>query len=286
MNEAPIASPRRWRSAALLFGALLTLAACASVPLKQGGTLTSYDHLGKESGMLGKSRAYVDKDAVLAARTVRIQPALFTPEAAAKIPANGDRALVTRALDRAVCVALSDKYQVVAPDQPADLTIRNAVVDILPTNKTTAGISTVTSIGSGFVLPVSIPRLPIGLGGVAIEGEALDNTQAQRAAIVWARGANSITDNPRVSDVGDAYSLAASYGGDFSDLIIEGKEPSLLDVHLPTMARISSFFGGKPKYPACDTFGREPGVPGLVAGMVGAPPQWTDKPPEAKKGQP
>lgn len=262
------------------------LAGCASVPLRQGGTLSSYDHLGKESGMLSKSRVYVDKDAVLAAKTARIEPAMFTPEAAAKIPANGDRELVTRALDRALCVALSDKYQIVAPDQPADLTIRNVVVDILPTNKTAAGLSTVTSIGSGFVLPVSIPRLPVGLGGVAIEGEALDGTRAQRAAIVWARGANSITENPRVSDVGDAYSLATSYGGDFSDLIIEGKEPSVLDFHLPTMQRISSFFGGKPKYPACDTFGREPGIPGLVAGMVGAPPQWTDHPPEPTKDKP
>ncbi|WP_370677144.1 DUF3313 domain-containing protein [Pleomorphomonas sp. PLEO] len=282
MNDACAANSRR-RSAPLLLGAALVLAGCASVPLKQGGTLSNYDRLGKESGMLGKSRAYVDKDAVAGAKTVRILPATFSPQAIARVPANGDRDLVTRALDRAVCVALSDKYQVVAPDQPADLTIRNSVIDVVPTNKTMAGVSAVTSLGSGFVLPVSIPRIPIGLGGVAIEGEALDSGQIQRAAIVWARGANSITNNPSVSDVGDAYSLAASYGGDFSDLIIAGKEPSLMDFHLPTLARIGSFFGGQPKYPACDTFGRAPGVPGMVAGMVGAPPQWTDKPPEPRQ---
>lgn len=281
MNDAFLANARRWRPAALPL-AVLVLAGCASVPLKQGGTLTSYDRLGKQSGMLSKSRAYADKDALERARTVRILPAAFSPQATARIPANGDRDLVTRALDRAVCVALSDKYQVVAPDQPADLTIRNQVIDVLPTNKTMAGISTVTSLGSGFVLPVSIPRIPIGLGGVAIEGEVLDRANTQRAAIIWARGANSFTENPRLSDVGDAYSLAASYGSDFSDLILKGTDPSLLDVRLPTMQRISSFFGGQPKYPACDTFGREPGVPGLVAGMVGAPPQWTDKPPETR----
>ncbi|MBS1165368.1 MAG: hypothetical protein H6R00_1393 [Proteobacteria bacterium] len=281
MSDASLAS--RWRSVVLLLGAVLVLAGCASVPLKQGGTLKSYDRLGKESGMLSKSRAYADKDALERARTVRILPSAFSPQATARIPANGDRDLVTRALDRAVCVALSDKYQVVAPDQPADLTIRNAVIDVLPTNKTMAGISTITSLGSGFVLPISIPRIPVGLGGVAIEGEVLDRAETQRAAIIWARGANSFTENPRLSDVGDAYSLAASYGGDFSDLILRGTDPSLLDFHLPTMQRISSFFGGQPKYPACDTFGREPGVPGMVAGMVGAPPQWTDKPPETRQ---
>ncbi|WP_051229046.1 DUF3313 domain-containing protein [Pleomorphomonas oryzae] len=282
MNDASLARARRWRSAALL-AAVLVLAGCASVPLRQGGTLTSYDRLGKESGLLSKSRAYADKDALATARTVRILPTAFSPQAEARIPMSGDRDLVTRALDRAVCVALSDQYQVVSPSQPADLTIRNNVIDVLPTNKTVAGISTVASLGSSFVLPVSLPRIPIGLGGIAIEGEALDRMSNQRAAIIWARGANSFTENPRLSDVGDAYSLATSFGDDFSDVIIKGTDASLLDVRLPTMQRIKSFFGGQPKYPACDTFGREPGIPGMVAGMVGAPPQWTDKPPDARR---
>lgn len=280
MNDVCLAKARHWRSAVLIFCGVLMLAGCASVPLKQGGTLTSYDRLGKQSGVLGKSRSYVDPMAMASARTVRILPTAFAPQAASRVLAPGDQYLVARALDRAVCVALSDKYQVVAPSEPADLTIRSTVIDLVPTNKTVAGISAAASLGSSFVLPVGLPRLPVGLGGIAIEGEALDYGNVQRAAIVWARGANIVTENPRVSDVGDAYSLASAYGGDFSSLMLDGKQ-SAVSVRLPTMQRIGSFFGGKPKYLACDTFGRAPGIPGLVMGAVGAPPEWTDRPPPA-----
>lgn len=253
------------------------LAACADVPIQQGGTLSSYDHLGRESGLLSKSRAFVDKDVVNGAKTLRILPSVFSTTAAGRISEARDRALVSKALDRAICVALSDKYVIVPAQQQADLTIRNVVVDITPTGKVAAGVATAVSLGSSFVLPVSIPRIPVGLGGIAIEGEALDKTGTQRAAILWARGANSVTESPRVSEVGDAYGLAASFGGDFAQLIIKGEEPSMLDIRLPTTQRIRSFFGGEPKYPACDTFGREPGIPGMVAGAVGAPPEWADK---------
>jgi Protein of unknown function (DUF3313) len=282
MNDATAAG-RRLRSAALLFAALLVLAGCASVPLRSGGTLKSYDRLGQENGLLGKSRTYADMPALASARTVRILPAAFSPEATARIASPVDRSLVTRALDRAVCVALSDRYQVVAPNQPADLTVRSSVIDVLPTDKTMAGLSTAASLGSSFVLPVGVPRIPLGLGGIAIEGEVTDHAATQRAAIVWARGANSFTENPRYSEVGDAYSLAAAYGDDFADLILRGTNPSPLDVSLPSLQRIGAFFGGQPRYPACDTFGRAPGLPGLVAGMVGAPPEWTDRPPQPQQ---
>lgn len=265
------------RSAALLLPLALLLSACASVPLKQGGTLSSYDRLGEQTGQAGKYRTYVNTPAVTSARTVRILPATLTPEAASAITKPEDRALVSNALDRALCVALSDRYEITGPDQPADLTLRNVVTGIVPTNRTIAGASVAVSAGSSFVLPVSVPRLPIGLGGLAVEGEALDAEGNQQAAILWSKGANSITSSPMVSQVGDAYGLAAAYGSDFSQLMIKGKSPSSFSLSLPSGQKIKSFFGGKPKYAACDTFGRQPGIAGLVATRVGAPPQWTDK---------
>jgi hypothetical protein len=50
------------------------------------------------------------------------------------------------------------------------------------------------------------------------------------------------------------------------------KSPAIRD------RKIKSFFGGKPKYEACDTFVRQPGISGMVAGAAGAPPEWTDRP--------
>ncbi len=256
---------------------LAAITACASVPLKEGGTLTSYGNLGAVNGKLAKSRTYVDGQGLAAVKTVSIVPTSFAFSAASRIKSDTDRALVSNALDRALCVALSDKYQMVSAGQPADLTIRSVFTEVVPTNKAMAGVSTAVTLGSGAVLPVSVPRLPIGLGGLAVEAEALDRSGVQRAAMVWARGANSIQNSPRVSEVGDAYSLASKFGSDFSRVLIARKEPKGLDLSLPSGQRMKSWLGGKPKYAACDAFGRAPGLAGVVASKVGAPPEWTDR---------
>lgn len=259
---------------------VMLISSCTSVPLQEGGTLTSYGQLSPAKGKFTKSRTFVDAQGLTAVRTVSIVPTTFSFNAASRIKAPQDRALVSNALDRAVCVSLSDKYQIVPTGQPADLTVRTVVTDIVATNKTMAGISTAVSLGSSFALPVGIPRLPVGLGGLAVEAEAIDITGTQRAAVVWSKGANSITNNARVSDVGDAYSLAGSFGKYFSRMLVTGKEPKALDISLPSAQRMNSALGGKPKYAACDAFGRSPGLAGMIADKVGAPPQWTDKQPK------
>lgn len=272
------------KSLCLAFFLILAVAGCASVPLTEGGTLTSYSNLGAPKGKLSKKRIFVDGQALAVAKTARIVPTTFVFSAASRVKSAADRSLVSNALDRALCVALSDKYQMVSAGQPADVTIRSVVTDIVPTNKVMAGVSTVVTVGSGFAMPsnvpVSVPRLPFGLGGLAVEAEAVDSDGVQRAAMVWARGANSIQDNPRYSEVGDAYGLASKFGSDFSGMLIAGKEPKLFDISMPSRQRIQSWFGGKPKYAACDTFGRMPGLLGVVASNYGAPPEWTDKKPK------
>lgn len=250
------------------------------MPLKEGGTLTSYSNLGAPKGKLSKSRIYVDGQRLAAAKTISIVPTSFAFSAASRVKSTADRLLVSNALDRALCVALSDKYQMVSADQPADLMIRSVVTDVVPTNKGMAGVATAVTVGTGFVLPVGVPRLPVGLGGLAVEAEAVDRGGAQRAAMVWARGANSIQNKPRVSEVGDAYGLASKFGNDFSRMLVAGKEPKGLDMSLPSRQRVQSLLGGKPKYAACEAFGRAPGLVGAVAAKYGAPPQWTDKKPK------
>jgi len=254
----------------------LLLGGCASLPLKQGGTLTSYDHLGDSKGNIAKSRVFVDGRGLASVKTIRIVPAVFAPAAASKVARESDRLLVSNALDRALCFALSDKYEMVFTNQPADLTVRSTVTDVIPTNKALAGLATAVTLGSSAVLPVSAPRLPVGLGALGVEAEAIDIGGAQLAAIVWARGANSIQNSPLVSEVGDAYGLASSFAGDFSRLLIERKPPGGIDLSLPSGAWVRSWLGGNPKYAACDSFGRAPGLVGVVAGKFGAPPEWTD----------
>jgi hypothetical protein len=264
----------------------LVAAGCASVPLKEAGTLKTYNNLGEQKGMLSKSRNYVDANVLVSVKTVRFVPTTFTQSALSLVKAEQDRTLIANALDREVCVALSDKFQIVSSGETADLTVRTVVTDVLPTDKVVAGVANAVSLGGTAAgLPVGIPRLPFGLGGLAVEAEATDSKGVQRAAMVWARGANSITNNARVSEVGDAYSLATTFGNEFSRMLVTGKEPQPVDIALPSGQRIKSWLGGEPKYAACDSFGRAPGLAGVVAGKFGAPPEWTDKPPQAAAQQ-
>ncbi|WP_312407979.1 DUF3313 domain-containing protein [Rhizobium sp.] len=252
------------------------LTACTSVPLKEGGTLSSYSRLSSEKGTLSKRRTYVDSAALSPLRTATIIPASFTHQAATRVESIDDRRMVANILDRALCISLSDRFEMVPYGQVADMTVRAVVTDLVPTDKVAAGASAALTFGTGFALPIAAPRLPIGLGGIAVEAEAVDHSGNQLAATVWARGANSISNTPRVSQVGDAYTLAATFGNEFSKLIVDGQDRNGSGLSLPSAHRVQSWFGGTPKHAACETFGRSPGLVGLIASRIGAPPKWTD----------
>lgn len=261
----------------LAMAAVFLLSGCATAPLTKGGSLSSYDNMAPSDGVLAKSLVRVSKDYVLAARTVRIAPATF-PKAASPTLSQEQRGLVANAVDRALCIGLSERFQVVGPDQPADLTTRVIVTQAAPTNEVAAGASKVVSIvpaALGVMAP--IPRLPVGLGSLTLEAEAHDRAGKQQAAMIWARGANSFTNSPTVSTAGDAYDLAGIFAGDFSDLLIKGESPFGKAPSLPSFDKLGASLGGKPKYEACEAFGRGPGVAGMVAGGLGLPPEWSDK---------
>ena len=276
------ASPKRLATI-LMASMALAATGCTTMPMKESGTLTSYSNLGGQKSKLGKKRRlFVDGDYLAQVKTVRIIPASYTFIAASKVKTEADRSLVSNALDRALCVALSDKYRLVPTEQQADLTVRSVITDIVPTDKRVAAAATVVSVGGGFALPenipvVGVPRIPFGLGGLSVEAEAVDSRNIQRAAMMWGRGANFLQDKPRYSEVGDAYSQAARFANDFSRLLITGREPRLLEISLPSSDRVRSWFGGKPKYEACEAYGRAPGVPGALSAKFGLPPQWADK---------
>jgi hypothetical protein len=260
-------------SAGVLLASFLT--GCTSVPLTQTGSISSYAALGPETGSLGKARSFMDAPSVSAARTVALRPTSIKPEAvlAAADPQNAR--LVANAVDRALCIALSDRFTVVRDGQAADLVVHATVTSIVPTGKVAASVSKVATFGTSAVLPVGIPRLPWGLGGISLEGEALDALGRQRAAIVWSRGANSITNSARISEIGDAYGLAGGFGRHFGGMLVKAKDTPGLGV--PTAERIGTALGGKPSQVVCAQFGRSPGVAGFAGSIVGAPPSWTDK---------
>ncbi len=254
------------------------LAGCATAPLQTSGSLSSYDGLAPVAGIVTKSRLRVDKADILAAKTVRITPTSLSAAALRADLTDKQRRVIANAVDRSVCIGLSDRLDVVPPGQPADLTVHATVTDVTVTNAAIAGASKIASLAPMFIatnVPIVVPRIPLGMGSLSVEAEAKDMRGRQKAALVWARGADVITSTPRVAASGDPYDLASEFGADFSKLLVTGDSPFDKPLSIPSLQRVQSALGGKPKYAACDAFGRT-GIPVFIGGRIGAPPELID----------
>ena len=261
----------------LLVGALA--AGCATAPLEPAGSLQSYEGLVPSDGMLTRSRLKVDTAEVLAAKTAKIVPTTFlTGEERAPFTQE-QRNLVANAVDRTLCAGLSERFEIVAPAAPADLTVHAVIIHATPTDPVAAGLSRGASVAKSVLLPgvpVPVPRIPIGLGSLSLEADARDREGRQKAAMIWGRGANALLGSGRVAAEGDAYGLAAEFGADFSALLVTGKTPFGKMPSLPSLEKLGSLMGRAAKYPACEMFGKSPGVVGFIGERMGLPPSWTD----------
>ena len=266
-----------WVAATLLS---LLVAGCATAPLDQAGSLRSYDNLKPSDGLLTRSRLWVSKDGVLAAKTVRIISTAFSEPAARTPFTPAQRNLVTNAVDRTLCAGLSERFEVVAGSEPADLTIHAVVTHVVPTDAVAVGLSKGASVAKTVLLPgvpIPIPRIPIGLGSLSLEAEARDPEGNQKGAMIWGRGANAFLGSGRVAEEGDAYTLAAAFGADFSKLLVKGETPFGGLPKAPSFEEIGALLKDGPKYPACKAFGKSPGFVGMIGEVLGLPPCWTDK---------
>ena len=255
------------------------LSGCATAPLATSGSLSAYDSLAPSNGTLTQSRLHVDRAEVLAAKTVSISRTSFSSAAAQVELSDKQRKIIANAVDRSICIGLSDRFEVVPPGQSADLAVHATVTHVTLTDPGMAGASKVVGIVPMFLnlsVPVPVPRIPIGLGSLSIESEARNSRGEQKAAMVWARAADAITSTARVSTAGDAYELASAFGDDFSKFLVTAETPFNKKLSIPTVQRVTSTLGGAPKNAACDAFGRV-GIPGLVGGRLGAPPEWSDE---------
>lgn len=258
----------------------LLLAGCANAPLDRAGTLQSYDNLTTSNGLVTQSRLRIDETAVRGARTVQIVPTAFAV-GTTRVPFTVEqRRLVANAVDRALCAGLGERFLVVDATQPADLTVRAVITHMTPTDPLAVGASRGAAIAKTILLPgipVPVPRIPIGMGSLSLEAEARDLAGQQRAAMIWGRGAGVLGGSGRMSVEGDAYGLASDFGADFSKLLVTGSSPFGKLPSFPSAHGIRTSFGGAPNSPACEAFGRSPGLAGFMGGQLGLPPSWTDK---------
>lgn len=289
-------SPRRHRlparagrlalAAALLAG----VAGCGDVVLTDGSSLSRRDQFVTSDAVASESKLFIDPTLPQTVRTVRIVPTRFTAAVSGPGLNEVERRVIANAADRALCYDLSLRYDVVSSGR-ADLTVRSAITRVDLTNVPASGatvaattaISVAGQVGVGFANSIGripVPRVPIGLGSLTIEAEALDARNRQRAAMIWAGAANSFTNQARFSAAGDAYDLAGEFGQDFGSYLATGKDPFKGELQLPTYDRIRiTTLGEAPLDPDCEAFGRAPGFDGMLGDMIGLPPDWTDKGP-------
>jgi hypothetical protein len=227
---------------------------------------------------VAKSKLSINKADVLAARTIAITPTSFAAGALAPQLTEEQRHVIANAVDRSLCIGVSDRFVVVPRGERADLTVHVTLTHITLTDIIAAGASKAAAVVPMFVstgTPIFVPRIPYGMGSLSAEAEAKDHDGKQKAAFVWARGADMLTSNARVAADGDAYDLAKELGADLSKFLNTGESPFRADLSMPSSQKVQSSFGGKPKYAACDAFGRA-GVGAFLGGKLGAPPEWND----------
>jgi hypothetical protein len=282
-------TPRFVLRVALAAAMLASVAGCGEVVLTDGRSLTRQDRLSGSDAVASDSRLFVDQAALSRTRTVRIIPTSFPADAVgASVLTPEQRALAANAADRAMCYELSLKYDVVStPD--ADLTVRSRITRVDPTDLlgagSTIGLSAAISIAGQLGVSaaeglgrIPVPRIPIGLGSLTVEAEAVDRHRQQRAAMIWGGAANSFTSQPRFSKDSDAYDLAGEFGQDFGFFIATGKDPFKSELFIPNWNRIRiTMLGEAPLDPDCARYGRAPGLDGILTDYIGLPPEYGDK---------
>lgn len=288
-NPRP-AFPVRTARVALAATLLAGLAGCGDVVLTDGSSLSRRDQFAGSDAVASESKLFIDPTLPATVRTVRIVPTAFSEAVSGPGLTPVERRLIANAADRALCYDLSLRYDIVSSGR-ADITVRAAVTRVDLTNVPAAGATVAASAATSAAAQagvsfaskigwVPVPRIPIGLGSLTIEAEALDARHRQRAAMIWAGAANSFTNPARFSVAGDAYDLAGEFGQDFGSYLATGKDPFKGELQLPTYDRVRiTTLGEAPLDPDCEAFGRAPGLEGIFGDLIGLPPDWTDKGP-------
>ncbi|CAN5144332.1 DUF3313 domain-containing protein [soil metagenome] len=226
------------------------LSGCAAANLETSGSLSTYGGMTQANGVVAQSQQRIEKEDVLAARTVAILPTAFSTAASRAELTDKQRHIIANAIDRSVCIGLSDRFTVVARGETADLIVKAKITHVTVTDANIAAASKVAAAVPMFLslgAPVPVPRIPFGMGTLSVEAEALDPKGKQKAAMLWARGTDILTGKARVSAAGDAYDLASTFGDDFSKFLVTAESPYTNGLSLPTMQKMSSSLGGDPK---------------------------------------
>lgn len=201
----------------LMLVTALGLGACASVPTQRPGAFAPEHALTRVADERHRQiERYVDQ------RALRGSPRIALPQVRLADGAHGDRidaqqaALVANHAARSACLGLAPHARLQPDAAEGAIDTQLVVTAIEPTSGAAAGASSVVD----YFVP-GPARLPVGLGGLAVEAELRDLQAGQLALVRWARGANAVTDNAKLSPIGDAWQLAGRFGKELARLLLD-----------------------------------------------------------------
>lgn len=205
---------RRTARIAVALLATALLGACASAPkMAQHGIPTDRELAPVRAQPHARADRFLDVDAMLAARSATLPRVIVADGAAGDDITPAQAALVANRAARDVCNALAPHLELV--ERGGDLDVELRLIALQPTSRGVAGVSEVI----GYFAPVSV-RLPVGLGGLAIDGLAR-SADGDVLVLRWAEGANALTESALISTIGDAYQLANEFADDFADAVVD-----------------------------------------------------------------
>ena len=221
MSRNPL-MPMSPAAAALAAAVLLVLQGCASAPKAETRGIASTQPMETlRDEAFAQSERFIDAEAVLATTRVGVPTVRIVDDAFPDSISPQQAALVANRAARDVCNGLA-RYVTLDPEI-SDPSVEIVVTSIRPTSAGAAGASA--------VLGVFVPgpfRLPAGLGGFAADG-ALRKAGEAVYVLHWAEGAGAITEDARVSAIGDAYQLANDFADEFIDGFSDPKEAASPD---------------------------------------------------------
>jgi hypothetical protein len=119
------------------------------------------------------------------------------------------QALLTNAAGRAACTELAKRFELSPPTAASDAEVQLVLTAIRSSSATASGLSALV----GIVVP-GPSRLPLGLGGLAGQAQAVGADGQTLLSYRWARGARSVAEDASMSRIGDAWQLARMFGRD------------------------------------------------------------------------
>lgn len=205
---------RHWLAAI----AILNLGACASAPAPRATVFAPEHPLHSASkARQRKVEHYVDAQALHPIPRIALPDVRVAANAHDEAITSQQAELVANHAARSVCLGLAPYAVLHHTPGPGVLDVQLVVTAIEPSS----GFASGTSAVIGAVAPVPLPRVPAGLGSLAMEAELREPQLGQLALMRWARGANAITQDPKISSIGDAWQLAQRFGRDFTRTLLD-----------------------------------------------------------------